>query len=148
MACTQQRVLVVEDDDGMRAAIVRLLKAAGFAPDAYASAEALLAAESAGGAACVVSDLRLPERSGLELLGALRGRGWDLPMILITAHDAPGLREEAARRGVADYLPKPFRGTDLLAAIAHIVTPSQVAITGDPGAKPPPPDRDRRLPGR
>ena len=113
-------MLVVEDDDSMREAIGRLLEAAGVPSSAYASAEALLEGGAAGDAACVVTDLRLPGMSGLDLLAELRGRGGAPPVILITAHDAPGLREEAARSGAAAYLPKPFRGTTLLETVRRI----------------------------
>jgi FixJ family two-component response regulator len=112
-----RKVVVIEDDDSLRQAIKRLLDAGGFQAVAYTSAEALLASGSGQGAACVVSDLRLPGISGLDLLATLRARGEGAPMILITAHDGPGLREEAAQRGAAAYLAKPFLGTALLAVI-------------------------------
>ena len=73
------------------------------------------------GAACVVSDLKLPAISGLELLAELRARGGRPPLILITAYDAPGLREEAAQRGAAAYLAKPFRGTALLDVVKAVI---------------------------
>ena len=91
------RVLVVEDDDGMREAIETLLDAAGFETAAFASAEALLAGGALDGARCVISDIKLPAMSGLELLTALRAHeGWP-PVIMITAHDAPSVRFEAER---------------------------------------------------
>ena len=110
-------MLVVEDDESMRGALERLLVAAGFEPTVYASAEALLAAGAGERAVCVVSDLRLPAMSGLELLAELRARGASVPLVLITGHDAPGLREDAMRRGAAAYLAKPFPGTTLLKAV-------------------------------
>jgi FixJ family two-component response regulator len=125
MAITGRKVLVVEDDDSMREAIERLLGAVGFECTAYASAEALLAGSTGEGAVCLVSDLRLPAMSGLELLAELRARGGWPPLILITAHDAPGLREEAARRGAAAYLVKPFRGTALLDAVKAAIEPAR-----------------------
>jgi FixJ family two-component response regulator len=112
-----RRVLVVEDDDSMREAIARLLGAAGYSFGAFVSAEELLASGAAGGAACVVSDLRLPRMSGLALLADLRARGVQVPFILITAHDRPGLRDEALRAGAEAYLAKPFAGTVLLDAV-------------------------------
>jgi FixJ family two-component response regulator len=114
-------IILVEDDDSMREAFKRLLQFAGFECVAYTSAEALLSAPTGQGAACVVSDLKLPRMSGLELLFELRARGGWPPLILITAHDAPALREEALRCGAADYLAKPFRGTALLDAIKVVV---------------------------
>ncbi|MDS4027310.1 MAG: response regulator [Candidatus Contendobacter sp.] len=112
-----QKILVVEDDDSLRPALERLLNAAGWRTVTYASAEALLADAAAGDAACVVCDLKLPGMSGFDLLAARRTPGGRPPVILITAYDAPGLSEEAARRGAAAYLAKPFRGTALLEAI-------------------------------
>jgi len=120
MTAAGERVLVVEDDDSMRVAIERLLGAAGFACVAYASAEAMLAGGPDRDAACVVSDLKLPGMSGLDLLAEIRALGVKAPLILITAHDTPGLREEAARRGAASYLAKPFRGTALLEAVSAV----------------------------
>jgi len=116
-------VLVVEDDDGMREAIERLLVAAGFGCVAFASADALLARGVDADSACVISDLRLPGMSGLELLAMLRERKIALPFILITAHDTPGLREKATSSGAAAYLPKPFRGTKLLDAVRAVMKP-------------------------
>ena len=110
-------MLVVEDDESLRGALERLLGLAGFPAVVYGSAEELLAAGSAEDAACVVSDLRLPALSGLDLLAALRARGSRAPLILITAYDEPGLAQEATRRGAAAYLVKPFHGTALLAAV-------------------------------
>jgi FixJ family two-component response regulator len=117
MAISGPKVLVVEDDDSLRAAIGRLLGAAGFESPACASAEAALDGHTGDEPVCVVSDLRLPGMSGFELLDELRRRGWRAPFIAITAHDAPGLGDEALRRGAAGYLVKPFRGSTLLDAV-------------------------------
>ena len=111
------RVLVVEDDESMRVAIERLLNAAGFATAAYASADELLAAGARVEMHAWSSDLALPGTSGLELLGALRARGWMGSLILITAHDSPSVRQKAEQSGVAMYLAKPFDGSSLVAAV-------------------------------
>jgi FixJ family two-component response regulator len=118
------KVVVVEDDDGMRRAVERLLDAAGFRSAAYASAEAALADRTDPQAACLVIDLRLPGMSGLDLLAEWRARGIMPPSILITAHDEPGRREEALRAGAAAYLAKPFPGTALLGLIRGLVQPA------------------------
>jgi FixJ family two-component response regulator len=67
--------------------------------------------------ACVVSDLKLPGISGLELLAKLHSHGWSQPLMLITAHDSPAVRAEAGSSGVAGYLAKPFLGSALVTAI-------------------------------
>jgi two-component system response regulator FixJ len=115
-----KKILVVDDDEGMREAMESLLDAAGFETTVYESAEALLAADRVEGATCVISDLKLPLMSGLELLTELRTRGARPPVIVITAHDAPGMCNEAVRLGAAAYLAKPFLGSALLAAIEGV----------------------------
>ncbi len=119
---------MVEDDDSMRAALDRLLGVAGFDPKVYASAEALLADEADRQAVCTVADLKLPGLSGLDLLARMQARGERAPLVLITAHDMPGQREEAVRRGAALYLVKPFSGTALLEAVNS-------ALPAGPGTK-------------
>jgi FixJ family two-component response regulator len=116
-------VLLVEDDDSMRAALERLLNAFGFRCIAFPSAETLLASGVGEGAVCLVSDLKLPGMSGLDLLAELRTRRTPLPSIVITSHDAPGLRDGAGRQGVSAYLTKPFPGIALLDAIKAAIKP-------------------------
>lgn len=120
------KVLVVEDDERLRGALERLLGLAGFRAAAYGSAEELLAGGFGEGAACVVSDLRLPAMSGLDLLAALRARGWRAPLILITAYDEPGLARKATGLGAAGFLVKPFHGTALLAAVRAAIAAETV----------------------
>jgi len=110
----------VDDDEGMREALKHLLDAAGFQTVVYSSAEALLGDGALDGTLCIISDIRLPAMSGLELLAELRARGVCAPVIAITAHDEPGVRSEAKRRGVVTYLAKPFHGGALLAAIEDV----------------------------
>lgn len=118
------RVLVAEDDDSMREAIATLLDAAGIECTGYASAEALLAGGAVDAARCVISDIRLPVMSGLELLALLRSRLAAPPVIMITGHDAPNLRQDAQRLGASAYLAKPFEGIALLAAIERAASPA------------------------
>ena len=68
-----------------------------------------------------MADLRLPGLSGLDLLASMRARGERVPLVLITAHDVPGQREAAVRRGAASYLVKPFSGTDLLGTLNMVI---------------------------
>jgi FixJ family two-component response regulator len=116
-----EMVLVVDDDDSMREAIERLLGAGGFATAGYASAEALLAGGGMGNALCIISDIKLPAMSGLDLITELRGLGVLIPVIIITAHDSAALRDEAKLHGATAYLAKPFMGRALLAALDGIV---------------------------
>jgi two-component system response regulator FixJ len=118
---SRKKVLLVEDDDSFREAIGRLLDASDVESASYASAEALLSDAAMTDVACVVSDLKLPGMSGLDLLAELRTKGEWPPLILMTAHDEPGRREEARNRGAVAYLVKPFTLAQLLDAIHSAV---------------------------
>lgn len=117
------RVLVVEDDDSVRKSMERLLNSLGVSTATYASAEALLAVGPSAGDTCVVSDLKLPGLSGLQLLAELRQRGCLQPVILMTAYDSTTIRKVAEYYDVAAYLPKPLNGSALLAAIRTAIEP-------------------------
>ena len=114
-------VIVVDDDDSLRDALRRLLDAAGFSPMAYASGEALLADGLCPAAACVVTDLKLPGMSGLDLLARLKALPAPVPVVLMTAHDDPATREDVLQHGASAYIAKPFRGTALLQVIRSVL---------------------------
>ena len=90
---------MVEDDAGMKKAIERLLRAAGFQPVSFASAEELLQTEAVDSAACLVLDIHLPGLSGLELPRLLVTSRRAKPVIFITGQDEVSLRDEARRLG-------------------------------------------------
>jgi DNA-binding response OmpR family regulator len=108
------RVVVVEDDAGMRNAIDELLRVAGFEVTTFASGEELLRAVPE--AACLVIDLQLPGVSGFELYERVRRVG-EPPVVFITAHDTPIARSRAERLGAAAYLNKPFGGRELVEVV-------------------------------
>jgi FixJ family two-component response regulator len=114
-------ILVIDDDESMRASILRLLGAAGLKCAGYASAEEALASGASEEVAGVVCDMKLPGKSGLDLLTELRTRNMKSPFILITAYDSPRMRDEARRLG-ANYLAKPFLGVALLDAVKAMTT--------------------------
>jgi FixJ family two-component response regulator len=121
LADQHQSIVVVEDDAGMSKALARLLRAAGFQPRSFASAEELLQTKTVDSAACLVLDIHLPGLSGLELARLLITSGSAKPVIFITGQDEPALREEARRIGCA-YFRKPFEGKALLEAIRAVLT--------------------------
>lgn len=112
-----QSLVVVEDDAGMSTAIGRLLRAAGFEPALFSSAEDLLQTDAADSAGCLVLDIHLPGLSGFELQRQLAASGLKPRVIFITAHDDASARDEAQRLGCIAYLRKPFDGNALLQAI-------------------------------
>ena len=103
-------IAVVEDDPGMRKALDRLLRAAGYKTELFPSAEALMATETPHLADCLIFDIHLPGISGLELRRRLTASGHKPPVIFITALDDEAARDEARRP--ADRLPRPHRAVD------------------------------------
>jgi FixJ family two-component response regulator len=121
MVHEQHTVLIVEDDASLRQATERLFRAAGYATVAFASAEALLDARRGEPAACLVIDIFLPGLSGFELQAQLAAAGSDVPVIFISGHDEPHVREQAEQAGAFAYLPKPWVGATLLGMVARAV---------------------------
>jgi FixJ family two-component response regulator len=116
-------IALVEDHEGLRCALERLLQASGHEVSSFPSAEALLESQGCPGASCLVLDVRLPGLSGFELRERLAAQGCRRPAIYVTAHDDPAARERATREGAAFFL-KPVDGRALLAAIAEALASS------------------------
>jgi len=118
----KEAIVVVDDDDGTRQALERVLNAAGFRAETFPSAETLIQSDAADRAACLVVDVHLPGLSGFELRRELvRTGGSQPPVIFITGHDEPAARAQAEALGAAAYLSKPFAGRALVAAVARAV---------------------------
>jgi FixJ family two-component response regulator len=110
-------VLVVDDDDGMRSALQRLLTRAGLAVEAYASGAALLAGARFDRPGCIVLDVNMPQMSGLEVQAQLKQRSVALPVVFLTgAADIP-IAVAAMREGAVDFVEKPFENDDLVARV-------------------------------
>ena len=117
----EARVYLVDDNDGFRDSTAWLLETAGFEVQAYASGDDFL--EAFGGerhgdlAECVVSDIRMPRMSGLQLQDELLRRGIHLPLVFVTAHGDVPLAVEAMRKGASNFLEKPFSEEALVDAL-------------------------------
>lgn len=110
-------VYVVDDDAAMRDSLALMLGLLGYRTASFDSAESMLQAYRDDWVGCVVADLRLPGRSGLQLQSEMKTRGSRLPFIIITAHgDVPSARA-AFQSDAVDFLEKPFEESDLRAAI-------------------------------
>ena len=116
-------IAVVDDEDLIRRAVVRLLRVAGYAANSFASGHAFLQSWRIERPDCVVLDLKMPGLSGIEVQRALDEAGARLPVVIITAHDEPGAREECMRLGAVAYLRKPLNGSTLLDALQDAVGP-------------------------
>ena len=110
-------VFVVDDDEPMRDSLALMLGLGGYRAASFASAEAFLAAYRDKWTGCVVADLMLPGKSGIELQAELRARGSLLPFVIITAHGGVSSARTAFQAEAVDFLEKPFDEADLRIAI-------------------------------
>jgi len=110
-------VFIVDDDEPMRDSLALLLGLLGYRAASFASAEAFLAAYQDNWTGCVVADLKLPGKSGIELQAELRAGGSQLPFVIITAHGGVTSARAAFHADAVDFLEKPFDEADLRTAI-------------------------------
>jgi FixJ family two-component response regulator len=110
-------VLVVDDDPQMRDSIGQLLRSLGMDTQLFASVSDFLKSDVPDGPTCLVLDVRLPGRSGLEFQRDLAAANRDLPIIFITGHGDIPMTVQAMKGGAIEFLTKPFRDQDLLDAI-------------------------------
>jgi FixJ family two-component response regulator len=117
----KQNIVVVDDDAEMNQAVKRLLNAAGFCAMTFDSAEALLEAYPDTSVGCMVLDIHLQGSSGFELRRRLQQKGFNAPVIFITAYDDPSSQAQAKDAGAVAYFTKPFSGKSLLAAVKKAI---------------------------
>jgi FixJ family two-component response regulator len=110
-------IAVVDDEDSVRNAVVRLLEAAGFVARGFASGEEFLRTWHFDRPDFVLLDLQMPGLSGTEVQQALNVAGAHFPIVIMTAHDSPGARGACLRKGALAYLSKPFDVSALLQAV-------------------------------
>jgi FixJ family two-component response regulator len=114
-------VVVIEDDSASQKTLARVLRAGGYEPATYASAEAFLADPPSIPPLGLLLDVHLGGMSGLELQRRLKSEGSNLPVIIITAFDDARSREQAERLGCVAYLRKPCEAGTILALLDHLV---------------------------
>jgi two-component system response regulator FixJ len=112
-----RKVLIVDDDASVRKSLKRLVQSAGYDVEVFAGAREYLTQAAVGGHACLVLDVRMPEVSGLELMGMVAGTPLCRPVVLITGHGDEALRAQGLACGAVAVLDKPVEDTALLAAI-------------------------------
>lgn len=120
-------VHIVDDDGPLRESLEFLMTSAGYTARGYDSAAALLPHADNLEPGCIVTDVRMPGMNGLELVAALRERGVTHPIIVLTGHADVPLAVAAMKAGVVDFLEKPVRGDDLVAAVASVMTSGEEA---------------------
>jgi two-component system, LuxR family, response regulator FixJ len=110
-------VHVIDDDEALRDSIRMFLANEGMEVRTYASADAFLTAFDSAAEGCVVTDVRMPGMSGMDLLAEIGRLGLTLPVIVVTGHADVPLAVRAMKKGAVDLLEKPFQGEDLIDAV-------------------------------
>ena len=113
----KKMVAVIEDDESYRIAVQRLLKSAGLFVQSFDSAEAFLNSGQQQETGCLITDIRMPGMSGLELQSKLNADHCPIPTIFITAHGDEKMRMQAMRSGAVKFLTKPVDGETLLESV-------------------------------
>lgn len=114
---TEGIVFVVDDDDSVRRALERLIRSVGLPVETFASASEFLRRKPPAGPACVVSDVRMPGLSGLDLQSELAKAGFFTPIVFMTGHGTVPMTVRAMKAGAVDFLQKPVDEQELLDAI-------------------------------
>jgi FixJ family two-component response regulator len=122
---TPPLIHVVDDDDSLRTALLRLLAAAGFEARGYASAGEFLLHPVADRPGCLLLDVRLPGPSGLDLQSAMPEHGVTLPVIFMTGHADVPTSVQAMKAGAVDFLEKPVQRERLLEVIGQALALGQ-----------------------
>jgi two-component system response regulator FixJ len=118
-AQTKARVCVVDDDEAVRAALKAILEDEGYEVSALGSSKEFLDGLASGDEPmCILSDVRMPQMSGLDLLKAIGGRGLKAPVILITGFADVPMAVEAMKNGAVDFIEKPFTDDRIISAVS------------------------------
>jgi len=119
---TAPMVAIVDDEEPVRKALGRLLRASGFEAQSFASGKAFLDSLDALRPACLVLDLHMPGQSGFDVLDQLKARRAGLPTIVITGHDEPENEARCLASGAIAYMRKPVDDQSLLMNIDQAVS--------------------------
>jgi FixJ family two-component response regulator len=124
-------VFVIDDDPSVREAVCSLLQSVGLRVELFGSVTEFLAAWQRQGPACLVLDIRLPGRSGLDFQDDLARAQVHLPVIFITGHGDIQMSVRAMKAGAVEFLTKPFRDQELLDAIQAAIVRDRAALEAE-----------------
>lgn len=110
-------VAIVDDDESVRDALQGLMRSVGLTARTFASAEEFLESSEQRRTGCLISDIRMPGMSGLELQARLKATNCRIPTIFITAHGDEKMRLQALRAGAVEFVAKPFDDAALVASV-------------------------------
>ena len=117
-------VFLIDDDASVRKGVSRLLRSAGYNSETFCSAADFLVRDQHTGPACVIVDVRMPGINGIDLQNVLIQRRREEQLVFITGHGDIPMCAQAMKAGAVDFLPKPFRDTELLQCVERALARS------------------------
>lgn len=127
MTCSDATVFIVDDDASVRKALSRVLRSAGLSACSFPSPETFLEQHDAAMPGCVVLDVAMPGLGGLELQRALSASGCRRPIVFLTGRGDVPISVRAMKAGAVDFLTKPVKDQDLLAAVRNAIEIDRLA---------------------
>jgi two-component system response regulator FixJ len=127
-AAAERAVYVVDDDDAALDSLIMLLNAEGLPARGFASAIEFLKSLPDAARGCVITDLRMPEMDGVELIRALRSQGSILPVVVVTGHADVTKAVDAMKAGAADFIEKPFESDLILRLVRACLEENDEAV--------------------
>jgi FixJ family two-component response regulator len=127
VAADEAIVYIVDDDLSVRQALSSVIRSTGLRAETFASAAEFLAHPRSAAPSCLVLDIVLPGASGLDLLRSLAAADDPIPIVFITGHGTIPMGVHAIKSGALEFLTKPFREADLLAAVGQAIEHDRVA---------------------
>jgi FixJ family two-component response regulator len=124
-------VHIIDDDESMRAVLDSLFRSVGIDARAHASVDDFLTAKKPDAPGCLILDVRMPRINGLDFQAQLSELGIHLPVILMTGHGDVPMSVRGMKAGAVDFLVKPFRGQDMLDAVAAAIAQDETRRKSD-----------------
>lgn len=114
-------IFVVDDDPGVRAALSAVFSREGYRVTCFVDGPSFLAAARARTPACIVLDVHIPGRSGLEVLKELNAQNYATPIFMMSGQGDIPMAVDAVKNGALDFIEKPFRGSDVVARVREAI---------------------------
>lgn len=122
-------ISIIDDDGSVRAATHNLVRSLGYVVNTFASAEEFLRSPRLNDTSCVITDIRMPAMSGLDLQAHLLATGRKFPFIFVTAFSVESDRERAMKAGATCFLSKPFDGETLIQCLEAALASNRQSAT-------------------
>ena len=128
-------IFIVDDDPGVRQLLSILFSREGFAVVCFADGASLMAALRTQTPACIILDIHIPGKSGLDILKELNIRSYTAPVFIISGKGDIAMAVEAIKNGALDFIEKPFRGSDVVARVREAIAAGQRLNRDEAAAK-------------